>query len=173
LQRRGDDGSYFCGLRGCGRRSGISAPHHHRRRTTPPAHMRTKIGTHKRTRTRRRVRARPTASRQQGGTRFWQYLPVSHPAGFSQSLFPNRAARPLFLTRRAAHKKKYKNARIQAQKRAHNTTSNNGATSREEVETKKVGRNETKVFLALFPWCAQVHRKPRKSQSRMFCFLGN
>ena len=33
---------------------------------------------------------------------------------------------------------------------------------REEVETRKIGRNETRTFQGLFPGCTRVNKKPAK-----------
>jgi hypothetical protein len=35
--------------------------------------------------------------------------------------------------------------------------------TREEVETRKIGRNETRTFQGLFPGCTRVSKKPGKS----------
>ena len=34
--------------------------------------------------------------------------------------------------------------------------------AREEVETRKIGRNETRTFQGLFPGCTRVSKKPKK-----------
>ena len=34
--------------------------------------------------------------------------------------------------------------------------------TREEVETRKIGRNETRTFQGLFPGCTRVNKKPAK-----------
>ena len=34
--------------------------------------------------------------------------------------------------------------------------------SREEVKTRKIGRNETRTFQGLFPGCTRVNKKPAK-----------
>jgi len=42
---------------------------------------------------------------------------------------------------------------------------------REEVETRKIGRNETRTFQALFPGCTQVNKKPGKEPDMIVSFL--
>ena len=45
--------------------------------------------------------------------------------------------------------------------------------TRVEVETQKIGRNETWTFQGLFPGFTCVDKKPGKSAQRMFRFSGN
>ena len=45
------------------------------------------------------------------------------------------------------------------------------AEAREEVETRKIGRNETRTFQALFPGCTQVNKKPGKEPDMIVSFL--
>ena len=47
------------------------------------------------------------------------------------------------------------------------------AVAREEVETRKIGRNETRTFQALFPGCTQVNKKPGKEPGVIVSFLMN
>jgi hypothetical protein len=44
-------------------------------------------------------------------------------------------------------------------------------TTREEVETRKIGRNETWTFLELFPGCTEVDEKPGKKHDIIVSFL--
>jgi hypothetical protein len=42
---------------------------------------------------------------------------------------------------------------------------------REEVETRKIGRNETWTFLELFPGCTEVDEKPGEKHDIIVSFL--
>jgi len=42
---------------------------------------------------------------------------------------------------------------------------------REEVETRKIGRNETWTFQELFPGCTEVDEKPGKKHDIIVSFL--
>jgi len=42
---------------------------------------------------------------------------------------------------------------------------------REEVETRKIGRNETRTFQGLFLGCTRVNEKPGKEPKRIVSFL--
>ena len=42
---------------------------------------------------------------------------------------------------------------------------------REEVETRKIGRNETRTFQGLFPGCARVNKKLGKEPDMIVSFL--
>jgi hypothetical protein len=44
-------------------------------------------------------------------------------------------------------------------------------TTREEVETRKIGRNETWTFQGLFPRCTEVDEKPGKKHDIIVSFL--
>ena len=44
-------------------------------------------------------------------------------------------------------------------------------TNREEVETRKIGRNETWTFQGLFPRCTEVDEKPGKKHDIIVSFL--
>ena len=43
--------------------------------------------------------------------------------------------------------------------------------AREEVETRKIGRNETWTFQELFPGCTEVDEKPGKKHDIIVSFL--
>jgi len=43
--------------------------------------------------------------------------------------------------------------------------------TREEVETRKIGRNETWTFQGLFPRCTEVDEKPGKKHDIIVSFL--
>ena len=45
------------------------------------------------------------------------------------------------------------------------------ARNREEVETRKIGRNETWTFQELFPGCTEVDEKPGKKHDIIVSFL--
>ena len=45
--------------------------------------------------------------------------------------------------------------------------------TREEVETRKIGRNETWAFQELFPGCTEVDEKPGKKHDIIVSFLMN
>jgi len=45
------------------------------------------------------------------------------------------------------------------------------AVYREEVETRKIGRNETWTFQGLFPGCTEVDEKPGKKHDINVSFL--
>jgi len=44
-------------------------------------------------------------------------------------------------------------------------------TDREEVETRKIGRNETRTFQGLFLGCTRVNEKPGKEPRGIVSFL--
>jgi hypothetical protein len=51
------------------------------------------------------------------------------------------------------------------------TSDINHVLTREEVETRKIGRNETRTFQGLFLGCIRVNEKPGKEPNRIVSFL--
>ena len=51
------------------------------------------------------------------------------------------------------------------------TVDGNTTVTREEVETRKIGRNETRTFQGLFPGCTEADEKPGKKHDIIVSFL--